>query len=667
MPQDGVLSQSFATTPGQSYILAFDLGAFSLVNQNEQRMLLTVQGASTLLSRTISVFASGTGGRYQPQSFTFVADSPTTTLTFTDASPTTASVDLLLDNVRLNLSTLPVITSQPQSQTVAVGGSATLNVVASGQNLSYQWRFNSASIAGATASSYTVNNAQSANAGNYDVVVSNSSGSVASSVAVLTVGSGSSGPLSNGGFESGYVSWAATGNQEVSTDSSVGATEGTHFVWFNARQGAPNAVLSQSFATTAGQGYVLALDVGAFSFVNLNEQRLRVALQGTGALASQTLSVFAPGNGTRWTAKTVSFVADSATTTLTLTDVSPTTQDVDLLLDNVRLTLSSAPVITSQPQSQSVAAGGSATFTVVASGQNLAYQWRFNGGNITGATASSYTINNAQSANAGNYDVVVSNSSGAVTSTAAVLTVGGGSSGPLSNGGFESGYLSWTATGNQEVSTDSSVGATEGTHFVWFNARQGAPNAVLSQSFATTAGQGYVLALDVGAFSFVNLNEQRLRVALQGSGALASQTLSVFAPGNGTRWTAKTVSFVADSATTTLTLTDVSPTTQDVDLLLDNVRLTLSSAPVITSQPQSQSVAAGGSATFTVVASGQNLAYQWRFNGGNITGATASSYTINNAQSANAGNYDVVVSNSSGVVTSTAAVLSVNGGSSLRL
>src|SRR5207245_4038912 len=51
-----------------------------------------------------------------------------------------------------------------------------------------------------------------------------------------------------------------------------------------------------------------------------------------------------------------------------------------------------APAITSQPGNQTVTAGQTATFTVVASGSApLAYQWQKNGANIAGATAASYT------------------------------------------------------------------------------------------------------------------------------------------------------------------------------------------------------------------------------------------------------------------------------------
>lgn len=95
--------------------------------------------------------------------------------------------------VQLNLSyavtggTPPVITTQPASQSVTVGGSVTFSVVASGSPTAYQWSFNNVPISGATSASYTVANAQSANAGAYTVAVSNSAGTVVSSAATLTV------------------------------------------------------------------------------------------------------------------------------------------------------------------------------------------------------------------------------------------------------------------------------------------------------------------------------------------------------------------------------------------------------------------------------------------------------------------------------------------------
>ena len=83
-----------------------------------------------------------------------------------------------------------------------------------------------------------------------------------------------------------------------------------------------------------------------------------------------------------------------------------------------------APSIVTQPTGQSVVAGANVSFSVAASGTApIGYQWLFNGTKLTGATGTNLTVTGAQSANAGNYTVTVTNSAGSVTSTAAVLTV----------------------------------------------------------------------------------------------------------------------------------------------------------------------------------------------------------------------------------------------------
>ena len=87
-------------------------------------------------------------------------------------------------------------------------------------------------------------------------------------------------------------------------------------------------------------------------------------------------------------------------------------------------------------------------------------------------------------------------------------------------------------------------------------------------------------------------------------------------------------------------------------------------APVIISQPQSQTVAAGASAGFNVVATGTTpLNYQWLFNGQPIPTATGPSYTIARVQSVQAGTYTVVVSNSYDSVLSSPATLAITSGS----
>lgn len=82
------------------------------------------------------------------------------------------------------------------------------------------------------------------------------------------------------------------------------------------------------------------------------------------------------------------------------------------------------PVVTTQPSSQSVATGGSATFITVASGSgSLTYQWQLNGGDLPGETNANLTVANAQTVNAGDYTVKVTNENGSAISAPATLIV----------------------------------------------------------------------------------------------------------------------------------------------------------------------------------------------------------------------------------------------------
>lgn len=96
----------------------------------------------------------------------------------------------------------------------------------------------------------------------------------------------------------------------------------------------------------------------------------------------------------------------------------------DSTSDSTSSDTAAAPTITTQPASQTVVAGGNASFSVEAEGSGtLAYQWRKGGVAVSGATSSTYAVSGATTSDAGSYDVVVSNSAGSVTSSAATLTV----------------------------------------------------------------------------------------------------------------------------------------------------------------------------------------------------------------------------------------------------
>ena len=93
-------------------------------------------------------------------------------------------------------------------------------------------------------------------------------------------------------------------------------------------------------------------------------------------------------------------------------------------------TNSTPPQITSQPQDDLVMAGQTAIFSVTANGDSpLAYLWQRNGltltddGRVTGSQSSTLQIANCSAADAGNYEVRVSNQYGSTNSRNALLTV----------------------------------------------------------------------------------------------------------------------------------------------------------------------------------------------------------------------------------------------------
>jgi hypothetical protein len=86
------------------------------------------------------------------------------------------------------------------------------------------------------------------------------------------------------------------------------------------------------------------------------------------------------------------------------------------------------------------------------------------------------------------------------------------------------------------------------------------------------------------------------------------------------------------------------------------------SEPVITNEPEDETVGLGGSVSFTVAATGATpLIYQWFFNSTNLPGATNCYLTFSNVQALNAGPYQAMVSNLYGAATSQVATLSVLG------
>jgi uncharacterized repeat protein (TIGR03803 family) len=94
------------------------------------------------------------------------------------------------------------------------------------------------------------------------------------------------------------------------------------------------------------------------------------------------------------------------------------------------VTVLQTPTIATPPATQTEPPGGIARFSVKATGAPLTYLWLFDGaplsdnGIISGSASNQLTINLVTSTNQGNYSVVISNSSGSVTSKVVQLTLG---------------------------------------------------------------------------------------------------------------------------------------------------------------------------------------------------------------------------------------------------
>src|SRR5437667_336716 len=138
---------------------------------------------------------------------------------------------------------------------------------------------------------------------------------------------------------------------------------------------------------------------------------------------------------------------------------STTSAGVTVTVSNAAAT---PPNITTPPGKQTVTAGQTASFAVVAAGTApLSYQWQKNGVSIAGATAASYTTPATTTADSGaTFRVVVTNTAGTVTSSAAALTVNADTTAPTVPAG-----LSATAASSSQInltwtaSTDN-VGVT---------------------------------------------------------------------------------------------------------------------------------------------------------------------------------------------------------------
>lgn len=278
----------------------------------------------------------------------------------------------------------------------------------------------------------------------------------------------------------------------------------------------------------------------------------------------------------------------------------------------------SAPVITAQPTNQTVTAPNSATFSVTATGDSLAYQWRLNGTNIGGANSATYNTGATTTADTGKvYSVVVSNGGGSVTSNNATLTVNAAAD-----------TTPPTLTGTIEVAnlTSTSYQIT---------------SPVATDNVAVT---GYQYRINGGTYLTIAGGNRFITVTGRTPGATDAVDMRAF-----------------DAAGNFSTAISTS--------------IDLNAAPVITVQPTNQTVTAPTAANFSITATGTTLSYQWQRQPGgtggftDIVSATSNTFStgttsVTGGNANNTDQYRCRVTDSGGIsIFSSAVTLTVNAGS----
>jgi len=366
----------------------------------------------------------------------------------------------------------PVITRQPSGTNVTAGQSVSFSVEASGSPvLTYQWRRDGLALAGASAATLNLSAVSAAFAGSYDVVVANPGGSVTSSSAALV------------------VTAAVVAPSIVVQPVSLAVAPG----------------VSASFSVSANGSAPLAY-----------EWRKDGAVVAGGTNATLFLpAVYSPSAGVY--SVVVSNAGGSATSSFATLAVSAS---------------GSAPVISAQPASQSVASGASASLTVVASGTApLTYQWRKDGVAISGATSSTLALSGVTATSAGAYSVVVSNSAGSVTSSTATLTVSAAAAAPV----ITSQPLSQSVAAGGSATLSVAASGTAPLVFEWRKdgtAIAGATRASYAlPSFSAAAVGSYAVIVSNSAGSVTSLPAA---VTLAASTGLGGAVFGTFASDSGT-------------------------------------------------------------------------------------------------------------------------------------
>ena len=582
-------------------------------------------------------------------------------------------------DLNITYSTPPAtITQSPTNLTVLEGSTASFSVTVTGAGpITYQWTFNSVVIPGATASNLTLTGVTTNQGGTYLARVTNPGGTVNSQPAILTVIP--VGPFVNGSFEQPVLAatitgtngstlvtgWTIGGVSPVGHIRGVllgqGALDGAQWIGFNGNDLPPGDSIRQTFLTTPGETYSVS-----FNVVQLGAAGNTMSIRGTATSSTSqslaTLDAVAPASG--WSApQSFTFVATTATSTLTFLDTSLSTLGVDVFLDNVVVRqLGATPA-------------------------GLLAHWRFD--EAPGATKALDSVGNFHGTNSPTgADFVTGGQSGNALSLdrAANGLVNMGNNLMLGSSNFTVSAWFKTPPGDSTISPSilsKHISGSGNGYFLSYNhnVAANAPNHAYFYAGTRTVPAGGFTIVDV-AVSTTSVNDGNWHhvvgvyrpsgnttIYVDGApaeGSLAGSPIGVntapFLIGGFTTGSTPTANFtglVDDVQIYNRALTDA-----EIDILFVNPGVEINPTPVIAVPPQSRSVPVGSTATFAVTAvstfpGNGPLTYQWLRSGTNLPGATNSNLTLVNVQPVDSGNYSVRVSNTAGSTTSATASLTV--------
>ena len=338
----------------------------------------------------------------------------------------------------------PSIVADLTNQTIVQGHSASFQVeVAGTAPFNYQWQFGSSILTGQTNKTLLLTNVIPDQSGVYSVQVGNAGGSVASMAAVLAV-------LIPPRITSQPTNQIAVAGNTALFRATASGTEPLAYQWWfnetNQLAGATNRIwavinISQALAgsyqvqVTNSAGSVTSA-VARLTVLNPlvitsnpanavvivgNNSIFRVAASGSAPIFCQWLYNGAP-------------IAGATNQTMSLTNIQPwQAGSYSAVLSNAAgsqqsssasLTVNIPPSITRQPVSLEVLVGSGAQFSIAAEGSApLWYQWWFKNTPVAQGTSFSIQLTNAQTAMNGDYQVVITNVAGSVTSSPVQLNV----------------------------------------------------------------------------------------------------------------------------------------------------------------------------------------------------------------------------------------------------